>query len=270
MSSTTSTGTLNIPNTLVPNVKFKYLRIIGVKGTNGQSGVSEIRINVPVSDLGSSFPKPNCTSDADGDGKLNHQDLDSDGDGCLDAVEAGVLPRTNVSGIVPDTDNDGISDVIDIDDDNDGVLDSEECNFPMSDGEKTALRYKMIRSSFHAMLIMGADGNYFAVGENAGPDGVADYSAPAKISPANGYNITGRLIDAYVLGNQSTYAYLTTDGLYLWGNKSSFDPTNVLTPSVALAKANLPSSISPGGIAEISGAGVGVFSAKRITWFAYA
>ncbi|WP_159478410.1 hypothetical protein [Chryseobacterium sp. 18068] len=37
----------------------------------------------------SANPKLTCSSDTDGDGLLNHQDLDRDGDGCSDAVEGG-------------------------------------------------------------------------------------------------------------------------------------------------------------------------------------
>ncbi|REC48658.1 hypothetical protein DRF62_19755 [Chryseobacterium piscium] len=37
----------------------------------------------------SANPKLTCSSDTDGDGLLNHQDLDTDGDGCSDAVEGG-------------------------------------------------------------------------------------------------------------------------------------------------------------------------------------
>jgi hypothetical protein len=33
-----------------------------------------------------------CSNDTDSDGKLNHLDLDSDGDGCSDAIEAGTAP----------------------------------------------------------------------------------------------------------------------------------------------------------------------------------
>ena len=35
------------------------------------------------------MPIAGCTNDTDGDGKLNHVDLDSDGDSCPDAIEEG-------------------------------------------------------------------------------------------------------------------------------------------------------------------------------------
>jgi hypothetical protein len=97
---------------------------------------------------------------------LNHQDLDSDGDGCSDAKEAGLASNTTSSagelagpygtnGFVDaletttdngiyrgtyiykfaisasenaclDTDSDGLGDLLDIDDDNDGILDTAE------------------------------------------------------------------------------------------------------------------------------------------------
>ncbi|WP_459489413.1 Ig-like domain-containing protein, partial [Aquirufa sp. ROCK-SH2] len=103
-------------------------------------------------------------TDTDGDGIPNHLDLDSDNDGCKDAVEAGTVanltdatvagpygsngladsketatdngipnvnytyPRainTTLNGCL-DTDQDGVSDLNDLDDDNDGILDSVE------------------------------------------------------------------------------------------------------------------------------------------------
>ena len=107
--------------------------------------------------------------DTDGDGIPNHLDLDSDNDGCSDALEANTttnqttnyqFPSNDVSTTgVPntatassgtdhvnaavtacdcpfasgvDTDGDGVDDVCDLDDDNDGILDTEEC-FPFID-----------------------------------------------------------------------------------------------------------------------------------------
>ncbi|MFN5422030.1 MAG: hypothetical protein ACK5AO_02080, partial [bacterium] len=103
--------------------------------------------------------------DTDGDGIVNRYDLDSDDDGCNDAVEAGaasvtaqvpftgsvgangvpdLLETSSESGLVSyentydafaltktkivceDTDSDGVFNHLDIDDDNDGVLDIEE------------------------------------------------------------------------------------------------------------------------------------------------
>ena len=102
-------------------------------------------------------------SDTDGDGIPNYLDIDSDGDGCLDAKEAGFTDANNDgevdgsgvdadgtvtgsdgygtpadrdnSGIADyvelgpsacDNDNDGVDDSVDIDDDNDGILDTNE------------------------------------------------------------------------------------------------------------------------------------------------
>jgi hypothetical protein len=104
-----------------------------------------------------------CNADIDGDGIPNHLDLDSDGDGCFDAIEGGAAftpANTTATGAlsgsvssaaatlgVPvsagtgqsigdsqnssinaclDTDTDGIPDLDDLDDDNDGILDITE------------------------------------------------------------------------------------------------------------------------------------------------
>ena len=109
-----------------------------------------------------------CGADTDNDGVFNQFDLDSDGDGCSDAFEAGATTNTTANykftgtvgtngldnsletvadnGTVnytatyanatnasikncTDTDGDGVGDSVDIDDDNDGILDNVECTY---------------------------------------------------------------------------------------------------------------------------------------------
>jgi gliding motility-associated-like protein len=91
-TSTTSSGTITISNTLALTSKFKYFRLLGVAGVCGYGGVTEARFNIATSTIASANPKLNCVNDTDGDGILNHNDLDSDGDSCPDAIEAGTSP----------------------------------------------------------------------------------------------------------------------------------------------------------------------------------
>lgn len=100
--------------------------------------------------------------DIDGDGLPNHLDNDSDGDGCVDAIEGAgtinfsqldadsrILGGIDTNGVPQlvnggqavgdsqnktvtdctsvDSDGDGVQDWLDLDDDNDGILDMEEC-----------------------------------------------------------------------------------------------------------------------------------------------
>jgi gliding motility-associated-like protein len=87
--SSGTTGTYTITNSLAPNTKFKYFRLIGVAGVSYYGGVKEARFNLASSISPSANPKPTCTTDTDTDGILNQNDLDSDGDGCSDAIESG-------------------------------------------------------------------------------------------------------------------------------------------------------------------------------------
>jgi hypothetical protein len=89
-SSTATTGTYTIANTLATNTKFKYFRIIGVAGSSYYGGVYEARFNFAASTVPSANPLTVCTENQDNDALLNHHDVDSDGDNCPDAVEAGV------------------------------------------------------------------------------------------------------------------------------------------------------------------------------------
>jgi hypothetical protein len=78
--------------------KYKYYRIYGVAtaATVGAGVATEIYYDLNVNNS-SLFPIGNCTADADNDEKLNHLDLDADGDGCSDALEAGATTSTTAN-----------------------------------------------------------------------------------------------------------------------------------------------------------------------------
>ncbi|MEZ4910139.1 MAG: discoidin domain-containing protein [Saprospiraceae bacterium] len=138
-----------------PSTAYTYYRMFGTSPVSSGGGwLTEVY-----------FTSQTCAlTDVDNDGIPNQYDLDSDGDGCPDAIEgasyltssqlnpdgslAGAVnplgiptvfgsPQTAGTSLsettfdpscanVPDSDGDGIVDTIDLDDDNDGVLDSEE------------------------------------------------------------------------------------------------------------------------------------------------
>ncbi|KAI9549349.1 hypothetical protein GHT06_003715 [Daphnia sinensis] len=166
VTSTAASNDFVISNTIEPTKSFIHYRIIGVSGLSWYGGVGEIRFNIAADFNSSANPKPICTNDTDGDQKLNHQDLDSDGDGCADAIESGSSTTATSTSVFPtgddlnnnglldiyegtiagtvkfnstydfalsaafnlclDSDNDGVVDYFDLDDDNDGVLDNVE------------------------------------------------------------------------------------------------------------------------------------------------
>ncbi|MCX6293476.1 MAG: hypothetical protein NT127_04175, partial [Sphingobacteriales bacterium] len=98
MTSSLSAATLSIANTLAPNSKFKYFRVIGVGGVSYYAGASEIRLVVASNYIQSQYTKPVClTGRNDADLIPNHLDLDSDGDGCSDALEAGTTTSTTAN-----------------------------------------------------------------------------------------------------------------------------------------------------------------------------
>jgi len=71
------------------------------------------------------FPKTSCNADTDGDGIYNHLDLDSDGDNCPDAVEAGAVTNTTDSVVITigstAVGTNGLADIIEISPDSDSV-----------------------------------------------------------------------------------------------------------------------------------------------------
>ncbi|MEZ4880489.1 MAG: DUF4347 domain-containing protein, partial [Chitinophagales bacterium] len=84
--------------------KYKFYRLYGLSGTTATNSRFEAEFNLPSSFGASTYQKPNCFFDIDGDGVPNQLDLDSDGDGCPDAIEASVV-GTLLSGNVVNGDS---------------------------------------------------------------------------------------------------------------------------------------------------------------------
>ena len=158
-SLTTTNGIETIQNTEQPNTAYQYYRLLGVTGRPDHGRIKEI---TPILNNfnASLYPKDNCSVDTDNDGTYNHLDTDSDGDTCIDTIEAGTsndgtTTDANNNGLLDqyedgttgtinytstynayaindainacaDTDGDGVNDVFDLDDDNDGILDVVE------------------------------------------------------------------------------------------------------------------------------------------------
>ena len=262
---------------------YKYYRIYGTATGNTIAGIAR-EFYFDIEDdkfVGAAYPKlENCVSDQDGDGKLNHLDLDSDGDGCSDAAESGTVSNLSATTVAApygingfadsiesgtetgvytssynyylaldadqkgctDTDGDGIRDVLDLDDENDGVLDDVECDI----SNINELRNKFVTAAFHGTMWFGADNSYYVAGTNSVASGVASSATPIKVVPANGYNYTGRVIAAQAF-SLNAYSLLTTDGLWIWGERIS-----PLMTSAAFQKITLPSYINPADIKKMS------------------
>lgn len=108
------------------NTVYSKFRLQGLAGGIIGSQMKEVKLLIPGNYVASLHPKPSCTdANIDGDNILNHFDLDSDGDGCSDALESGATAITTANYQFPDTDsnNDGLVDAVDSD--NDGIPDYE-------------------------------------------------------------------------------------------------------------------------------------------------
>ncbi|MFU8892269.1 MAG: hypothetical protein ACNA8L_01455, partial [Luteolibacter sp.] len=116
-----------------------------------------------------------------------------------------------------DFDGDGIPDHLDPDMDGDGLSNWFEGYVP-NNGPRSLAHWKsrLMRGSFHSAFYRARDGGYYLAGNNVGPDGSATYASPRKMSPQNGYNFTGDIIDVAAVGGQQ-HLLLTTDGLWVWG-----------------------------------------------------
>jgi len=95
-------------NTLKPNNAYGRYRLVGAtnNSTAANARLQEININYVVY-TPSANPKPACDTDTDFDGILNHIDLDSDGDKCPDAYEAGTYNKSGVTAVNGNMQNGG-------------------------------------------------------------------------------------------------------------------------------------------------------------------
>jgi hypothetical protein len=101
------TSIFGLPGTINANVfpvtkntgKYRYYRIYWTNGggINANGFSNEVYFETPSNYNENLNPKLACTEDKDLDGKLNHIDLDSDGDGCSDAKEAGATTSSTAN-----------------------------------------------------------------------------------------------------------------------------------------------------------------------------
>ena len=91
------------------------------------------------------------------------------------------------------------------------------------------LEYDNLISGFHSSIAKQKNGNYLIWGQGAKPNTFGEnLYEPTEITPANGFNYTGKILKA-TLGTRGAtnvgsdqYAILTTDGLYIWGGGDTF------------------------------------------------
>ncbi|MDQ6480556.1 T9SS type A sorting domain-containing protein [Dyadobacter sp. LHD-138] len=90
LAMSTPNTTYTFTNSLNPAGKYSEFRILA----NSGSTTSGVRLHEVSFTFGQTYnpsmePKPSCSTDTDGDGIFDQHDLDSDGDGCSDAMEGG-------------------------------------------------------------------------------------------------------------------------------------------------------------------------------------
>ena len=203
---------------------YSSYRLYGVSATIWSGGYSNEVYFELANFKPENFPMLTCDADIDGDGIYNHLDLDSDGDGCPDLVEAGAgfigdslatgpfgpngladnlesAPESDsikytfqqaiysdaILNACDDFDNDGIGDLIDLDDDNDGVPDSYEvgdCPFPTVDAPDGNIHYQYWTEPIVAP-VTSANHGYAPMGGGVYYTEFDEYGLPTHDRPAD-------------------------------------------------------------------------------------
>ncbi|WP_395806169.1 hypothetical protein, partial [Daejeonella sp.] len=281
--STAVSGNFTINNTLAPSAKFKYFRLLGVAGTAGYGGVESARFILPTSYNPSFYPKSTCLGeDLDGDLIPNHLDLDSDGDSCADAIEAGSSTLATSTSNYPTGSDDNSNGLLNnyestttagtikyssaydfalnnaintcIDTDSDGIkdfVDIDDDNDGVLDvtecdiTDLAGARARYVSAAFHGTIWKGANNTFYVAGDKSDPTSTLANPMPLAITPANGYNYTGTILHAQAYGLNG-YMILTTTGLYTWGQSSA------LRATAAFGQATLPANIVPSEVKQMS------------------
>lgn len=252
---------------------YKIYRLVGMRGmTKYNTLINEVTGTI-AQYMPSLYPKPICDGeDVDGDGKSNHQDLDSDGDSCNDVIEAGFL----------DPDNDGIlgSSPVKVDDwgriiaavgyktpnnlyfldssknvcTNEGISGDEDSHCKDTDKNITN-DFGLAQSLFHASMMRTKTG-FVAFGEHTSATGT-HLTTPTDLIPGNGYNYDGTIITVTLGGaagenKPNQFFILSTEGLYTWANITGACIPNSWTTSKSFQKIDLPADITPEMIKYIS------------------
>jgi hypothetical protein len=153
-----------------------------------------------------------------------------------------------------DTDGDGVGDACDLDDDNDGILDTQEC----SDlGYTNYFGYKddLMTSYCHGVIAKTTSG-FIIWGNVTKPGGGVTGGTPLVVSKANGFDFDGDLLLAtggnHNEGTGSQTFLMTTEGLYVFGQRTAVVPISV-TPAInRMAKVTLPNNVNVRDIQKIT------------------
>ncbi|WP_430612503.1 hypothetical protein [Flavobacterium sp. JP2137] len=245
---------------------YRMYRVLGTAGISGGLKVlTEVTAAVGAF-IPSLYPKLNCIGeDQDGDGILNHHDLNADGDNCNDVIEAGFL----------DPDRDGILGASPVTVDQYGQITSAvgystPNNFYFLDATKNVCTgegipidedshcidmenitndYGLVQSTFHSTMVRTKTG--FAVfGEYSNAVTGGHHLSPVDVIPANGYPYEGTIIAGSLggFGNMlqpNQYFVLSTAGLYTWGSLKGVSVPASWTTSTRFQKIIMPEGVAP-------------------------
>lgn len=255
--------------------RYRMYRVLGVNGALGYGMRTMVDVSVKVEHYMPSFyPKPECIgADINGNGRPNHQDLDADGDSCLDVLEAGFL----------DPDFDGMLGSSPVTVDQNGAVISAKgyivpnnmywlnakqnvCSgmgIPESDNphcldlDSISNDYGLIQSIFHSSIVKTKTG-FSVFGEFASPRIGTPSSVyySEEIVPSKGYLYTGEVLAATLGGRNGGHYVLSTDGLYVWKLKSQIPIS--WTRGRVFENIPMPQGVNPRQVARLSASGTSI------------
>lgn len=259
----------------IPSTSLNKLVYYGyTASTGGEYNVQSVRINNFCAD----YPQ---FVDTDGDGIEDYLDLDSDNDGCPDALEGdgnvsqGMLnPDGSINGAtdangIPIAANGGQNpgnayDPTINDCENTGFC-TTGCNGNtyVNSNDPNTIEYDNMVSVFHSSMVKEADGAIKVWGQGIAYNGTGtsgNILVPQLLNSDNYPGLSGTILK-FTGGsatNNQQFAVLTTDGLFVWGgstgslvssaikNSVTFGSVSIATAGIAGLKSDgLPAGVAP-------------------------
>ena len=173
---------------------YKKYRLFAISGNSFASGFSTEVYFETDNFRSDAFPTATCDNDTDGDGIPNHQDLDSDGDGCYDLAESGAGSVTDSlvtqSGSYTDVGTNGLADHLETSTDSDTT-------------DYASTYFMSLTQLLNACADSDGDGIGDLVDIDDDNDGILDvdeltcslgtFAETSSSEVANNYNITGTI-----------------------------------------------------------------------------
>jgi len=135
----------------------------------------------------------------------------------------------------------------------------ENNGFQLASSDLCTSGIEIFASAYHSTVVSTAT-EVFAFGQDIDSDGATDVLSPKALTPAEGYNYTGDVLQVTDATHDTQAFLLSTDGLYVWGaSGGNADPETAISTNEAFHQIDMPVGLSPSDVTYLTATNGGVF-----------